>query len=116
MYLYVYMQAYVLCARISMCIAYSIRSICVRTFKNFVFLFAYDCIYKNLLHTCTCFTVFNNYTTTYSTYLCFNNPNEHQVNLTFNLHVKIYFQKVFFASKLLKNLLANNESIFALIH
>ena len=81
------MQANVLCARISICIAYSVRGICVRTLKNFEFLFAYVYIYKNLLHTYTYFTVFNNYTTTYSTNLCFINPNEHQVNPTYNLHV-----------------------------
>ena len=46
MYLYVYRQAYVLCTRISMCIEYSTGSYCVRTFKSFVFLFAYVCINK----------------------------------------------------------------------
>ena len=70
-----------------MCIAYSIRSIWVRTLKNFVFLLRMCVFIKNLLYTCTCFTVSNNYTTTYRTYLCFINPNEHLVKLTYNLHV-----------------------------
>ena len=70
-----------------MCIAHSIRSIYVCTFNNFEFLFTYVYIYKKkLLHTNTCFTVFNNYTITYSTYLFFINPNKHQINLTYNLH------------------------------
>ena len=46
------------------CVFYS-KHLCMCTFINFVFLFAYVCISKNLLYTCTFFTVFINYTTTY---------------------------------------------------
>ena len=46
------------------CVFYS-KHLCVYINKFRVFLIAFVCIYKNLLHTCTCVTVFNNYATTY---------------------------------------------------